>query len=74
MLDRPVQFYEFTDPIAEYVAGFPISERHKELYVELFAYFRRQDYLGEAEEITSVLPDFQYTSVAQFMRSELFAG
>jgi len=74
VLERPVQFYEFTDPIAEYVAGFPISERHKELYVELFAYFRLQDYLGEAEEITSVLPDFQYTSVAQFMRSELFAG
>lgn len=74
VLERPVQFYEFTDSIAEYVAGFPISERHKELYVELFAYFRRQDYLGEPEEIQSALPDFQYTSVAQFMRSELFAG
>lgn len=73
VLDRQVQYYEFTNPASEFVASFPISESHKALYAELFEYFRQQDYLGQPGELRSVLPEFLYTSVEQFMRTELFS-
>ncbi len=72
VLGRPVQYIEFTNPAREFVASFPISEPHKALYAELFEYFRQQDYLGQPETLQTVLPGFQYTTVEQFMRSELF--
>lgn len=72
VLDRPVQYFEFTNPPREFVVSFPLSEPHKALYAELFEYFRRQDYVGQPEELQSTLPGFQYTTVEQFMRSELF--
>src|SRR5919106_2470855 len=73
VLDRPVQYFEFTNPAREFVASFPLSESHKDLYAELFEYFRQQDYLGQPEELQAVLPGFQYTTIEQFMRSELFS-
>lgn len=51
---------------------FPISARHKDLYGELFEYFRRQDYLGDPTEVTAALPGFRYTNPETFMRTELF--
>lgn len=72
VLNRPVQYFEFTDPAREFVASFPLTEPHKDLYAELFEYFRQQDYLGQSEEVHTVLPEFQYTTVEQFIRSELF--
>lgn len=74
VLGRPVQFFEFTGSAREYVEPFPISAKHKDLYGELFEYFRRQDYLGNAEEILRVLPDFHYTTLDGFLQSELFAA
>ncbi len=74
VLGRSVQYVEFTNLAWEFVASFPLSEPHKALYAELFEYFRQQDYLGQPEALQAVLPGFQYTSVGQFMRSELFSG
>ena len=74
VLDHPVQYVEFTNPAREFVASFLLSESHKALYAELFEYFRQQDYLGQPEALQGVLPGFQYTTVEQFMRSELFPG
>lgn len=55
------------------MASFPLSEAHKALKAELFEYFRNQGYLGQPEELHSVLPGYQYTTVEQFMRHELFS-
>lgn len=72
VLNKQVQFQEFTGPGIQYVDGFPISKKHKELYGELFEYFRKDDYLGKPEEIKQAIPGFQYTTPEQFMRKELF--
>jgi uncharacterized protein YbjT (DUF2867 family) len=73
VLDRPVEYFEFTNPASEFVASFPISGLHKAQYAELFEYFHQQDYLGQPDELQSILPGFEYTTVEQFMRNELFS-
>jgi hypothetical protein len=69
----PERQIEFANPAREFVASFPLSEPHKAMNAELFEYFREKDYLGRPEELQSALPGFQYTTVEQFMRSELFS-
>lgn len=71
---RPVHFQEFPGAARQFVEGYPISAQHKELFGELFEYFRRQDYLGKPEDILKALPGFRYTTPEQFARSELFPG
>lgn len=71
---KPVEFQEFREPARQFVEGYPISAPHKDLYGELFEYFRRQDYLGKPDEVTRALPGFRYTTPEQFARTELFPG
>lgn len=73
VLNRQVQYQPFPGPVRQFVDGFPISEPHKELYAELFEYFKRQDYLGRPDDLTKGLPGFAYTPPERFMRTELFA-
>ncbi|MEX2553700.1 MAG: NAD(P)H-binding protein [Actinomycetota bacterium] len=72
VLGKPVQFQEFSGPTREFVEPFPISGPHKDLYAELFDYFRDHEYLGEPETIKQALPGFRYTTPEQFLRNELF--
>lgn len=73
VLRKPIQFQEYTGPTRAFVEPFPISDPHKELYAELFDYFRSHEYLGEPEAIKEALPGFHYTTLDQFLRNELFA-
>lgn len=55
------------------VEPYPISENHKQLYAELFDYFKATDYLGDPLPITEAVDGFSYGSVEDFVRRELFA-
>ena len=57
----------------EAVDEYPISEKHKDAYAELFDYFNATTYLGSPEEIERAVPDFGYGSIEDFARRELFA-
>lgn len=73
VLGRPVAYQEFPGSAREAVEPYPISEPHKDLYAELFEYFTKVEYLGDPETIKEALPDFRYTTVEEFLRTELFA-
>lgn len=73
VLGRPVQFQEFTGPTREFVEPFPLTAPQKDLFAELFDYFRAHEYLGEPEAIKQALPGFRYTTVEEFLQNELFA-
>lgn len=60
-------------PTREFVEPYPLSPVHKDLYAELFDYFRRVDYQGEPSRIAEALAGFETTSLGAFMRGELFA-
>jgi len=56
------------------VDPYPISDAHKELYAELFEYFRASRYLGDPAPIEHVIDGFAYGTVEDFARRELFPG
>lgn len=58
----------------EAVEPYPISEMHKELYAELYDYFKATTYLGEPDAIADAVDGFACGTVEDFMRRELFAG
>lgn len=66
--------YQEAPGTREAVEPYPISEKHKELYAELFEYFKATTYLGNPEPITNAVPGFEYGTVEDFVRRELFAG
>jgi uncharacterized protein YbjT (DUF2867 family) len=68
----PVGFQEAPSTRAA-VDPYPISEIHKELYAELFDYFRASEYLGDPLTIRDALGDFAYGTLAGFVERELFA-
>lgn len=70
---RPVQYQEAPSTRAA-VEPYPISDAHKEMYVELFDYFAATPYLGEPGPIEEAVNDFEYSTVEDFMRFELFAA
>ncbi|MGH2719972.1 MAG: SDR family oxidoreductase [Actinomycetota bacterium] len=74
VLGRDVAYHEFPGPTREFVEPFPLSPALKDLYAELFDYFRRVDYQGEPTRIVSALPGFEATSLEAFLREELFAA
>lgn len=69
---KPVAYQE-APGTREAVEPYPISEIHKELYAELFDYFRKAEYLGDPQPITEAVPGFTYGTVEDFVRRELFA-
>ncbi|MGH2689061.1 MAG: SDR family oxidoreductase [Actinomycetota bacterium] len=74
VLGREIAYQEFTGPTREFVEPFPLNPPLKDLYAELFDYFRRVEYLGDPTSITQALAGFETTSVETFMREELFAS
>lgn len=73
VLGRDVAYHEAQVSTREYVDAFPISDAHKDLYAELFDYFKSGTYLGNPRDILGML-DFQPRGPVAFMRDELFAG
>ena len=65
--------YQEAPGTREAVEPYPISEKHKDAYAELFDYFKSTTYLGDPEPITEAVPGFEYGSIEDFMRRELFA-
>jgi uncharacterized protein YbjT (DUF2867 family) len=72
VLGRHVAYQEFPGPTREFVEPFPLTPVLKDLYAELFDYFRRVDYQGDPTRIAHALEGFEITSVEAFMRGELF--
>lgn len=72
-LGSEVAYQEFPGPTREFVEPYPLSPVHKDLYAELFDYFRRVDYQGDPTRIADALGGFETTSLEAFMRAELFA-
>ncbi len=56
------------------VEPYPISDAHKDLYAELFDYFKSHTYLGDPLPITEAIDGFSYGTIEDFMHRELFAG
>lgn len=74
VLGHEVAYQEAEVPTRTYVDSFPLSDPHKEMYAELFDYFRSTTYLGDPQPITEALPGFRIRGVEDFLRQELFAG
>jgi len=55
------------------VEPYPITEIHKEIYAELFDYFKATTYLGHPETILKALEGFEYGTIEAFVERELFA-
>ena len=54
------------------VEPYPISDVHKELYAELYDYFKRTQFLGEPLKIAEAIPGFAYGTLEDFVRRELY--
>jgi uncharacterized protein YbjT (DUF2867 family) len=67
----PVQYGEAPSTRAA-VDPYPISDAHKELYAELFDYFKATEYLGDPTPIQQAIDGFAYGTVEDFVRRELF--
>lgn len=70
---RPVAYAEAPSSRAA-VDPYPIHDAHKELYAELFDYFRAGEYLGAPTRITEAVDGFAYGTLEGFVRRELFPG
>ncbi|MEJ2216985.1 MAG: NAD(P)H-binding protein [Gemmatimonadota bacterium] len=70
---QPVAYQEAPSSRAA-VEPYPISEPHKVLYAELYDYFRAHTYLGDPLAVTEAVDGFEYGTIEDFMRRELFAG
>jgi uncharacterized protein YbjT (DUF2867 family) len=70
---RAVQYQEAPSSRVA-VDGYPISDVHKDLYAELYDYFRSRPYLGEPTAVTEAVPDFGYGTVEDFVSRELYAA
>lgn len=73
VLDQEVAYMPAPVSTREYVEAFPISDPHKDIYAELFDYFKANTYLGDPEPVTATVPGFAYRGIEDFLRDELFA-
>jgi uncharacterized protein YbjT (DUF2867 family) len=69
---RAIAYQEFPGGTRAAVDGYPLSEVHKELYAELYDYFRRETFLGEPLAIADAIPGFAYGTLEGFVRRELY--
>ncbi len=67
-----ISYYEAPSS-REAVEPYPISDIHKEIYAELFDYFKATTYLGDPEPIAAAVDGFRYGSIEDFVRRELFS-
>ena len=69
---RTVGYQEFPGTTRAAVDGYPISDVHKDLYAELYDYFRRETFLGAPLAIAEAIPGFAYGTLEDFVRRELY--
>jgi NAD(P)H dehydrogenase (quinone) len=69
---RAIAYQEFPGGTRAAVDGYPLSDTHKELYAELYDYFRRETFLGEPLAIAEAIPGFAYGTIEDFVRRELY--
>jgi uncharacterized protein YbjT (DUF2867 family) len=69
---RPIGYREFPGGTRAAVDSYPLSDVHKELYAELYDYFRRETFLGEPLAIAEDIPGFAYGTIEGFVRRELY--
>jgi hypothetical protein len=69
---REVAYYESTAGTRAAVESYPLSDVHKDLYAELYDYFKRETFLGEPLTITDAIPGFTYGTIEGFVRRNLY--
>jgi uncharacterized protein YbjT (DUF2867 family) len=69
---REVGYQEFIGGTRASVESYPLSDVHKNLYAELYDYFKRETFLGEPLAITDVIPGFAYGTIESFVRRNLY--
>jgi uncharacterized protein YbjT (DUF2867 family) len=69
---REVAYYESTDGTRAAVESYPLSDVHKDLYAELYDYFKSETFLGEPLAIVDVIPGFTYGTIESFVRRNLY--
>jgi hypothetical protein len=69
---REIGYQEFPGGSRAAVEGYPISDVHKDLYAELYDYFRSEPFLGDPLAIADVIPGFTYGTVESFVRRNLY--
>lgn len=74
VLGQEVNYMEAPVSTRDYVESFPITDAHKDLYAELFDYFRSTTYLGNPQPITETVDEFAYRDVEDFLSEELFTA
>ena len=69
---RAIGYQELPGGTRAAVDGYPLSDVHKELYAELYDYFKRATFLGEPMAIAEQIPGFAYGTIEDFVRRELY--
>ena len=69
---RAIGYQAFPGGTRAAVDGYPISDVHKELYAELYDYFKRSMYHGDPMAIAEAIPGFAYGTLEDFVRRELY--
>jgi hypothetical protein len=69
---RAIAYYESTDGTRAAVESYPLSDVHKDLYAELYDYFKSETFLGEPLAITNAIPGFAYGTLESFVRRNLY--
>ena len=69
---REVAYYESTDGTRAAVESYPLSDVHKDLYAELYDYFKSETFLGEPLAIADAIPGFAYGTIESFVRRNLY--
>jgi len=69
---REIGYQESTGGTRAAVESYPISDVHKELYAELYDYFKSETFLGEPLSIADAVPGFTYGTVEDFVRRNLY--
>ena len=70
---RAIGYQEDSRGTRAAVDGYPISDIHKELYAELYDYFKSRMFHGDPMAIAEAVPGFAYGSIEDFVRGELYA-
>jgi uncharacterized protein YbjT (DUF2867 family) len=69
---RTIAYQEFPGGARAAVDSYPLSDVHKELYAELYDYFKRETFLGEPLTIAEEIPGFVYGTIEDFVTRELY--
>jgi uncharacterized protein YbjT (DUF2867 family) len=69
---REIGYQEFTGGTRAAVDSYPLSDAHKDLYAELYDYFKSDTFLGDPLSISDAIPGFTYGTIEDFVRRNLY--